>query len=78
VVLAFREAVGGEHYLDLLDAQRSSTNWTPRRTSSALARPDLIRAALDKVDEEGPAVLIGDTVWDVKAAKRAGVETSPS
>lgn len=65
-----------EHYLDLLDVRKIVDDWT---TSADVERtkpePDLIRAALDKVDEEGPAVLIGDTVWDVKAAKRAGIET---
>ena len=40
------------------------------------ARLTIARAALDKVDA-GPenALLIGDTVWDVEAAHRAGVET---
>ena len=37
--------------------------------------PDLIKAAMDKADTDGDALLIGDTVWDVEAAKRAGVET---
>jgi phosphoglycolate phosphatase-like HAD superfamily hydrolase len=38
-------------------------------------QPDLIKAALEKADADGDATLIGDTVWDVEAAKRAGVET---
>jgi len=65
-----------EHYLDLLDAREIVDAWT---TSADVERtkpqPDLIRAALDKVDDDGPAILIGDTVWDVEAAKRAGIET---
>src|SRR5215204_443200 len=65
-----------EHYLDLLDAREIVDAWT---TSADVARtkpqPDLIRAALDKLDDDGPAILIGDTVWDVEAAKRAGIET---
>ena len=65
-----------EHYLDLLDAREIVDAWT---TSADVERtkpqPDLIRAALDNVDDDGPAILIGDTVWDVEAAKRAGIET---
>ena len=68
-----------EHYLDLLDAREIVDGWT---TSSDVDQtkpePDLIKAALAKVDGTGDdrdAILIGDTVWDVKAAKRAGIET---
>ena len=68
-----------EHYLDLLDAREIVDGWT---TSSDVEQtkpePDLIKAALAKVDGTGDdrdAILIGDTVWDVKAAKRAGIET---
>ncbi|MQS16851.1 HAD family hydrolase [Streptomyces kaniharaensis] len=37
--------------------------------------PDLVRAALDRAGASGPAhaVFVGDTVWDVAAAGRAGV-----
>jgi HAD superfamily hydrolase (TIGR01549 family) len=70
-----------EHYLDLLDAREIVDGWT---TSSDVEQtkpePDLIKAALAKVDGAGDdhdrdAILIGDTIWDVKAAKRAGIET---
>ena len=68
-----------EHYLDLLNAREIVDGWT---TSSDVEQtkpePDLIKAALAKVDGTGDdrdAILIGDTVWDVKAAKRAGIET---
>ena len=38
--------------------------------------PDLIKAALEKADTEaGEAVLVGDSTWDIEAAKRAGIET---
>jgi HAD superfamily hydrolase (TIGR01509 family) len=66
-----------EHYLELLDAKQIVDGWT---TSADVERtkpePDLVHAALDKVGG-GPdeAMLIGDTVWDVEAAHRAGVET---
>ena len=65
-----------EHYLDLLDAREIVDAWTTSAdVEQTKPEPDLIRAALDKVDAEGDAMLIGDTVWDVEAAKRAGVET---
>jgi HAD superfamily hydrolase (TIGR01509 family) len=66
-----------EHYLELLDAKEIVDDWT---TSADVERtkpePDLVRAALDKVGgRPEDAMLIGDTVWDVEAAHRAGVET---
>jgi HAD superfamily hydrolase (TIGR01509 family) len=65
-----------EHYLDLLDARDLVEGWT---TSADVERtkphPDLVECALDKVGREGPAVMIGDSTWDVKAAEKAGVPT---
>jgi HAD superfamily hydrolase (TIGR01549 family) len=65
-----------EHYLELLDAKEIVDAWT---TSADVERtkpqPDLVHAALDKAGGGGDATLIGDTVWDVEAASRAGVET---
>ena len=66
-----------KHYLGLLDAADIVDAWT---TSDDVERtkpePDLVHAALDKVDgRPEDALLIGDTVWDVEAAHRAGVET---
>ena len=65
-----------EHYLDLLDAREIVDAWTTSAdVEQTKPEPDLIRAALEKADADGEAMLIGDTVWDVEAAKRAGVET---
>ena len=36
--------------------------------------PDLVEAALERVGG-GPAVMIGDSTWDCRAADNAGVET---
>jgi HAD superfamily hydrolase (TIGR01509 family) len=64
-----------EHYLDLLDARELADGWTTSADVDATKpEPDLVKAALDKAGEDG-AVMVGDTVWDVEAAKRAGVET---
>ena len=37
--------------------------------------PDLVRAALDKVEGSEDAVMLGDSTYDCEAAARAGVET---
>ena len=62
-------------YLDLLDARELADGWTD---SSSVERtkpaPDLIKAALE-IAGGGPAVMIGDSTWDVEAAKAAKVKT---
>lgn len=64
-----------DHYLDLLDARELAHHWT---TSADVERtkpePDLIRAALDRAGVND-AVMVGDTVWDVRAAARVDVPT---
>jgi HAD superfamily hydrolase (TIGR01549 family) len=65
-----------EHYIELLDAAEIIDAWTTSAdVEQTKPHPDLIKAALEKADTDGKAMLIGDTVWDVEAAKRAGVET---
>jgi HAD superfamily hydrolase (TIGR01549 family) len=65
-----------DHYLDLLDARDLVDSWTTaadvERTKPA---PDLVEVALEKAGDERPAFLIGDSVWDVKAASAADVPT---
>jgi HAD superfamily hydrolase (TIGR01549 family) len=41
---------------------------------STKPEPDLVRAALDKAGT-GDAVMVGDTPWDIEAARKAGVAT---
>ncbi len=61
-----------ERYLDLLDARDLVEDWT---TAADVERtkphPDLVHAALEKVGCGGPAVMVGDSTWDVKAAEAA-------
>ena len=64
-----------DHYLDVLDARELADGWT---TSADVERtkpePDLVAAALEKAGG-GDGVMVGDSVWDCEAAKRAGVPT---
>lgn len=66
-----------DHYLDLLAARGLADSWTSSAdVESTKPAPDLVQAALQRVDgEAGDAVMIGDTPWDIEAAKKAGVPT---
>jgi HAD superfamily hydrolase (TIGR01509 family) len=66
-----------EHYLGLLDAKEIVDAWTTSAdVEQTKPEPDLVHAALDKTGgRPEDATLIGDTVWDVEAAHRAGVGT---
>ena len=64
-----------DHYLDLLDAREIADGWTTSGDVNATKpEPDLVRAAMEKAGGD-EAVMVGDSTWDVLAAKRAGVET---
>jgi HAD superfamily hydrolase (TIGR01509 family) len=79
VVVLASSAKEGEvkHYLELLDVAELVDAWTTSDdVEQTKPEPDLVHAALDKVGgRPDDALLIGDTVWDVEAAHRAGVET---
>jgi HAD superfamily hydrolase (TIGR01509 family) len=66
-----------EHYLDLLDARGLADAWTTSADVEATKpEPDLVTAALDRAGgSSDDAVMIGDTPWDVKAARGADVQT---
>ena len=64
-----------DHYLNLLDARDIVAGWTSAADVEATKpEPDLIQAALAKAGQ-GPALMIGDSIWDVKAASAAGKPT---
>jgi HAD superfamily hydrolase (TIGR01509 family) len=64
-----------DRYLDLLDARELVDGWTTDDDVEATKpSPDLIRAALAKANTDD-AVLVGDTPWDIQAAREAGLET---
>jgi HAD superfamily hydrolase (TIGR01509 family) len=64
-----------DRYLDLLDARELVDGWTTDDDVEATKpSPDLVHAALAKANTDD-AVLVGDTPWDIQAAREAGVET---
>ena len=65
-----------DRYLDLLDARELAEDWTTSEdVESTKPAPDLLQVALEKLGEplDAPSVLIGDSVFDVQAAKNAGM-----
>ncbi len=66
-----------EHYLDLLDARALADGWTSSAdVESTKPEPDLVEAALDRVGADPQdAVMVGDTPWDIHAARRTDVPT---
>ena len=64
-----------DRYLELLDARELADCWTTDDDVEATKpEPDLVRAALEKAGTDD-AVMVGDTPWDVEAARKAGVDT---
>jgi HAD superfamily hydrolase (TIGR01509 family) len=66
-----------EQYLDLLDARELADSWTTSADVDATKpEPDLVETALDRAGaSDGDGTMVGDTPWDVEAAKRAGIGT---
>jgi len=66
-----------ERYLDQLEAREIIDAWTTSAdVESTKPEPDLVHAALERVHgSPEEAVMVGDTSWDVEAARRAGVDT---
>jgi HAD superfamily hydrolase (TIGR01509 family) len=62
-----------DHYIDQLGAAELIEGWTTSAdVEETKPEPDLVQAALKKAGT-GDAVLVGDSVWDCEAAKRAGI-----
>ncbi|HYI99104.1 MAG TPA: HAD family hydrolase [Thermoleophilaceae bacterium] len=63
-------------YLDRLDARDVVDDWTTSADVEATKpEPDLVLAALEKAGGDAEAILIGDSVWDCRAAERAGIRS---
>jgi len=64
-----------DRYLDLLDARELADGWTTDDDVQATKpEPDLVQAALEKAGTDD-GLMVGDTPWDIEAARKAGVET---
>jgi HAD superfamily hydrolase (TIGR01509 family) len=75
VLASSAKSVDIAHFMDLLDARELADGWTDssmvERTKPA---PDLVKAALDLVGG-GPGVMVGDSTWDVAAARKLKIPT---
>jgi len=63
-----------ETYVRLLGVHDIVAWTTSADVSATKPSPELVRVALDRVGG-GPAVMVGDTVWDVEAAGHLGIPT---
>lgn len=63
-----------EHFRSMLDVDDLLVGATSSAdVEKAKPEPDIICAALEKVPEAGRSVMVGDSTWDCRAARRAGV-----
>lgn len=63
-----------DHYLEMLDlGDAIKGHTTSADVEATKPNPDLVEAALEKAGTRD-ALMIGDSIWDVEAAKRAGLE----
>jgi HAD superfamily hydrolase (TIGR01509 family) len=64
-----------EHYVELLDAGDLHDGYTSSAdVESTKPDPDLIETAVEKTGGRD-SVMVGDSVWDIEAASRAGLKT---
>lgn len=76
VLASSGEADQVDHHLDLLDARDVAEAWTTSDdVEASKPHPDLLQTALRKLGEprDAPAVVVGDSVFDVAAAEAAGM-----
>ena len=71
ILASSAEQEDAEHYIDLLDARDFVDGYTTSTdVKASKPEPDIVNAAMEKAGG-GPAVMIGDSTWDCKAAARA-------
>jgi HAD superfamily hydrolase (TIGR01549 family) len=64
-----------DRFLDLLGAREVVDGWTMKDdVETSKPDPELVEAALEKAGTRD-AVMVGDTPWDVVAARKAGIGT---
>jgi HAD superfamily hydrolase (TIGR01549 family) len=65
-----------DHYVELLGADERIAGATSAADAERTKpHPELVETALDKYGSGGPALMVGDSTWDVKAAQAADVPT---
>lgn len=66
-----------EHYIDLLDARELVDGWTSCADGTAIEpTPDLVNTAMMRSGAEArDTLMIGDSPWDLEAARTANVQT---
>ena len=71
ILASSAEQEEAERYIDLLDARDFVDGYTTSAdVKASKPEPDIVNAAMEKAGG-GPAVMIGDSTWDCKAATRA-------
>ena len=76
VLASSGQAAHVDVFLDKLDARDIADDWTTSDdVESSKPAPDLLQVALKKLGAptDASSVMIGDSVWDVEAAKNAGM-----
>jgi HAD superfamily hydrolase (TIGR01509 family) len=64
-----------DHFVAVLEIRDHVDGWTTKDdVEASKPEPDLVQAAMEKVNGDR-AVMLGDTPWDVEAARKVGVET---
>jgi len=75
ILASSAKADEADHYVDLLVVRDLVHGWTTSAdVEQTKPKPDLVVAALEK-GGGGDAVMVGDSVWDFEAAKRADVKS---
>jgi HAD superfamily hydrolase (TIGR01509 family) len=75
ILASSAKADEADHYVDLLVVRDLVDGWTTSAdVEETKPQPDLVVAALEKLGTDD-AVMVGDTPWDIKAAKKADVPT---
>jgi HAD superfamily hydrolase (TIGR01549 family) len=71
ILASSAEEKDAERYIELLEATEFVDGYTTSaEVKKSKPEPDIVNAAIDKAGG-GPAVMIGDSTWDCKAATRA-------
>ncbi|RZS90910.1 HAD superfamily hydrolase (TIGR01549 family) [Motilibacter rhizosphaerae] len=64
-----------EHFVDILGVRGIATLWTSSKDAEqSKPAPDIVEVAVGRAGAAKP-VMVGDSVWDVKAAQQLGIPT---